>query len=76
MKFESLDEDGNGVISVDELKQMMQQMGYEPQKAEIENLLRNFGSSKDLHIKYSDFLAATLNCPKVLDKKKLRVLFK
>ena len=70
MKFESLDEDGNGVITPDELKLVMGQMGLKGEK-EIEEVIRKISGIRkqtDLHIKYSEFLAATLNSKEYLNK--------
>ena len=62
-RFENLDEDGNGVITPDELKQVIGEMGLKG-SAELETLIKKLSGNNDkknFHIKYSEFLAATLN---------------
>lgn len=37
--FDSFDDNGDGHISIDELRQMMQQMGQEPDEEDLKNMM-------------------------------------
>ncbi|KAL4489468.1 hypothetical protein ABPG72_002764 [Tetrahymena utriculariae] len=77
-QFKKIDKDQTGLIRVDELKEVMNNAGYTSSKEEIEQIIRKISSqdNKDLTIKYSEFLAATLDVVSYLKQEKIWSIFK
>ncbi|CAD8108273.1 unnamed protein product [Paramecium primaurelia] len=77
-KFKELDKDEDGFITPQELSQIMTKLGFETTKNEIEQLIQNMNpeEQQSLQIKYSQFLAATLDLKQYLNKERLWSLFR
>ncbi|EGR31223.1 protein kinase domain protein [Ichthyophthirius multifiliis] len=77
--FKLVDKDQTGVIRISELQKIMEQEGFKHSKKEIQALIRNISNEsqvENLVIKYSEFIAATLNQIQYLKEEKLWSLFK
>ncbi|EGR32030.1 hypothetical protein IMG5_098660 [Ichthyophthirius multifiliis] len=76
--FKKIDKDQTGVITLKELKAIMQQEGFKQTSMKnLQNLIKNIsGDSNNKVIKYSEFIAAALNQIKYLKEEKLCSLFK
>ncbi|CAD8127298.1 unnamed protein product [Paramecium sonneborni] len=77
-KFKELDKDEDGFITPQELSQIMTKLGFETTKNEIEQLIQNMNPEEQqaLQIKYTQFLAATLDLKQHLNKERLWSLFR
>ncbi|CAN0550534.1 unnamed protein product, partial [Laminaria digitata] len=58
--FERLDAEGNGVISVNELEQVVQQDGFENLQEDVVRLLQGIDIDGSNSLNYREFLAATM----------------
>lgn len=77
-KFLELDVDNNGYISIDELSDVINKLGYHATEQEIQHLIKGISSSENtpLRIKYTQFLAATIDKKLYLTKERLWSLFR
>lgn len=77
-KFRLFDIEGNGIITVSEMKKIMSDLGIKDTEQEIEELIKNLKTGQDMddmHINYSEFIAATLDRTKYLNEEKLWQIF-
>jgi calcium-dependent protein kinase len=63
--FEALDADGNGTISVDELRVGLQKKGALLRREEVEQILDSVDINGDHRVDYGEFLAATVHLSKL-----------
>eukprot|EP01016_Furgasonia_blochmanni_P044288 TRINITY_DN6141_c0_g1_i12.p1 TRINITY_DN6141_c0_g1~~TRINITY_DN6141_c0_g1_i12.p1 ORF type:complete len:216 (-),score=63.92 TRINITY_DN6141_c0_g1_i12:2-589(-) len=74
--FKAIDKDNSGEIKLDELKQVMTEMGFNNVEREIEEILRRLGADRNMGINYSEFLTATLDSKIYLNEEKMWTTFK
>ncbi|KAL4439082.1 hypothetical protein ABPG74_008857 [Tetrahymena malaccensis] len=77
--FRQIDKDQTGMIKVHELKDVMEKAGHKSSKEQIERIIRNISpcqETKDISIKYSEFIAATLDQIVYVKAEKIWSLFK
>jgi calcium-dependent protein kinase len=68
--FKSIDEDGSGTITVEEMRKAMSQWGHKISEAELGNLMSIADVDGDGLIDYNEFVAATMHMSK-LEKEEL-----
>lgn len=73
--FSSLDKNGDGLLSIDELKQGASLLSCELIE-NIENIIKNVDEDGNGHINYSEFLIAATNWEKELSHERLKAAFK
>jgi calcium-dependent protein kinase len=79
-QFIKFDIEQNGIITINEMILAMKAAGYPHLESDITKLLERFRASDvddiaNLHINYSEFIAATLDSKMYLDKEKLWMMF-
>ncbi|CAD8059692.1 unnamed protein product [Paramecium primaurelia] len=82
--FISYDKDCNGTISIQELLQIMANLGFKKSEEEIVQMIKKFNNinpsnddiTQDTQITYTSFLSALVNCKSFLNKERLWNLFK
>ena len=73
--FSSLDKNGDGLLSLDELKQGAALLSSEIVE-NIENIIKNVDEDGNGHINYSEFLIAATNWEQELSRERLKAAFK
>ncbi|CAN0435196.1 unnamed protein product, partial [Discosporangium mesarthrocarpum] len=73
--FESLDEQGNGVISVNELQKVVQQEGLSSLYEEVVRLLQGIDIDGSNTLDYREFLAATMERNIFIREENIRCAF-
>ena len=73
--FSTLDKNGDGLLSIDELKQGASVLSSEIVE-NIERIIKNVDEDGNGHINYSEFLMAATNWQKELSHERLRAAFK
>ena len=78
--FMLFDIEKNGIITVREMMQVMQSLGHSETETEVEKFISQFQTTgnkeiEDIHINYSEFIAATLDKKLYLDQEKLWNIF-
>lgn len=58
--FATIDRDNTGLITSEELQQVLQEAGYSMAQQDIEVIMKNLGMRGDGRFGYSDFIAATI----------------
>ena len=71
-----MDKDQTGMITVMELQEALTSYGQNLTADEITQIVRNIDYAGNGKINYSEFLAATIEVPRVLTHDKLLALFK
>jgi calcium-dependent protein kinase len=71
-----MDKDQTGMITVMELQEALTSHGQDLTADEITQIVRNIDYAGNGKINYSEFLAATIEVPRVLTQDKLLALFK
>jgi calcium-dependent protein kinase len=75
--FDQMDKQKTGLISVHELQEVMKKLGYKDSDKEILKIMKTVHVDDDQPvIKYSEFIAATLDRKKFLTKERLWDVFK
>jgi len=74
--FQAIDKQNKGKITLQELKKVMNDLGYQGAITEINNLINNCHDPQDYEINYSEFIAANLEKKNYLNKDKLQKAFK
>ncbi|CAD8056924.1 unnamed protein product [Paramecium primaurelia] len=82
--FVSYDKDCNGTISIQELLQIMSNLGFKESEEELVQMIKKFNNihpfnddiTQDTQITYTSFLSALVNCKSYLNKERLWNLFK
>lgn len=75
--FRLIDKDNSGMISVEELKKVLQELGYNHNEDDFEGIMQTFNEETgEEEINYSEFVAATLDKKIYLNREKLYVVFK
>lgn len=73
--FERLDAEGNGVISVNELEQVVQQDGFENLQEDVVRLLQGIDIDGSNTLNYREFLAATMERNIFIREENIRCAF-
>ncbi|CAK75813.1 unnamed protein product (macronuclear) [Paramecium tetraurelia] len=82
--FTTYDKDCNGTISIQELLQIMANLGFKKSEEELVQMIKKFNNinpssddiTQDTQITYTSFLSALVNCKSFLNKERLWNLFK
>ncbi|CAD8152911.1 unnamed protein product [Paramecium octaurelia] len=82
--FITYDKDCNGTISIQELLQIMANLGFKKSEEELVQMIKKFNNinpsnddiTQDTQITYTSFLSALVNCKSFLNKERLWNLFK
>ena len=75
--FRLIDKDNSGMISVEELKKVLGDLGYQHNEADFQGIMQTFNEETgEEEINYSEFIAATLDRKIYLNKEKLFAAFK
>ncbi|CAD8066848.1 unnamed protein product [Paramecium sonneborni] len=83
--FVTYDKDCNGTVSIQELLQIMANLGFKKSQEELMELIKKFNNinpsnnndiTQNTQITYTSFLSALVNCKSFLNKERLWNLFK
>ncbi|CAD8062902.1 unnamed protein product [Paramecium sonneborni] len=82
--FISYDKDCNGTVSIQEILQIMANLGFKKSEEELIQLIKKFNNinptnddiTQNTQITYTSFLSALVNCKSFLNKERLWNLFK
>jgi calcium-dependent protein kinase len=73
--FKSIDKDGNGTVTVQELQEGLKEKGYNMAKEKVEELVNSIDVNGDRALDYSEFIAATLQLHKATREDNMVKLF-
>lgn len=73
--FNQIDEDGNGSITVEELKHAMERKGVEAEDCQFIDLVKSLDIDSNGEIDYDEFVAANIQLRKLDDDKNIRFAF-
>jgi calcium-dependent protein kinase len=73
--FKSIDKDGNGTVTVQELQEGLKEKGYNMAKEKVEELVNSIDVNGDRVLDYSEFIAATLQLHKATREDNMVKLF-
>lgn len=75
--FRLIDKDNSGMISVDELKKVLVDLGYDNSEEDFKGIIQTFNEETgEEEINYSEFVAAILDKKVYLNREKLYTVFK
>ena len=74
--FKILDKDNTGVVTLQQLRKVMTDMGFKDIEKEIKNIMTTMDVHEGEGINYSDFLSATLDSKVYLTRERLWAAFK
>jgi len=60
-QFKLIDDDGNGVVTINELAKAMRSVGLNPSMEEVQSILKALDEDKNGKIDYEEFLAASID---------------
>ena len=75
--FRLIDKDNSGMISIEELKKVLEDLGYQHNEEDFKGIMQTFNEDTgEEEINYSEFIAATLDKKVYLNKERLYAAFK
>lgn len=75
--FRLIDKDNSGMISIEELKKVMQDLGHYHYEEDLQGIMQTFNEETgEEEINYSEFIAAILDKKVYLNREKLYTVFK
>lgn len=74
--FKSMDKDGNGTVTVQELQEGLKEKGYSMAHEKVEELVNSIDVNGDNELDYTEFIAATMQLNRVNVEDNLMKLFR